>query len=449
MRTRLIVLSCALVAAVTACASVDSTADIQTARDQVAARVGVTPTWSNAELDSAPDATRAPWRGDALSASEAIAIALERNAELRRSVVAIESARAALAQTSTPPNPMLSLTLGFPVDGVGATTVTAAAMEQIAWLWQRPPLVDADEARLRASILSAADRASAIAAEVRRRHLDVVAAEESLVAARAAATAADEFRVAVQSQVAAGDAPSNALLEADGRAAFSRRARARAEGELRNARVRLLEAMGCSEVTVEWRTDGAWPTSTAPSESAAQCLSDALARRLDVAAADALVVAAEAECRAAGATRIPAVSLGAEYNQMMDTPTTLGPSGSVEVPIFDVGNARVATALAKLADARWAARAARQGAATETQFALAGLASANDRWQSGSEPMRRAAEARLRAVRASADAGVVPTRDVVEATAMLAERTMEAIDDRREAAGAAIALERSLAGGAP
>ncbi|MDZ4831022.1 MAG: TolC family protein [Phycisphaerae bacterium] len=423
-----------------ACASLDSTDDLNASRDAIARQLGTAPTWS-----SAPDVS--PWLGGSLSADDAVSFALERNPALRRDVASISAARAAVAQADTPPNPMVSLWVGLPLTGAGGTAITAAAMQQIAWLWQKPSRVATEEARLRANVLSAADRAVKLAAEVRADHVTVLAAEEALDAAKIAEVAANAAARAVEGRVRAGDFPRSSLFLMAERSSLARREVASAEGALVAARVRLLESIGLAESTCEWTTDHVWPPDSQGLRADRTTVADAVERRLDVAAADALVVAAESECRSAGASRIPSVALGAEYERMSSGEQSLGPAMNIEVPLFDRGDARVATALAKLDDAQWAARAARQNAATELTRARGELAATASAWRDGSDAARRIAEARRTSLTAAVAAGIASEHELHDATLALADRTLESIEDRRAAAVAAISLNRALAGG--
>jgi len=84
----------------------------------------------------------------------------------------------------------------------------------------------------------------------------------------------------------------------------------------------------------------------------------AVARRLDLAAARTDVIALEQQASLSAATRfVPAFEAGASLERDPEGNKVIGPDESVELPIFDQGQARVARIQAQLSQARTAAGA--------------------------------------------------------------------------------------------
>lgn len=422
---------------VAACASVDPTNDIAASAAAANEQLGVPPDFA-APWDAAP-----AWDGLApLSADEAVHIALRTNRELRSSVAAVAAARASLATAETPPNPMLAVSIGFPIEAM-TTGVTAAAMQQLAWLWQRPSRVAAEDARLRAATLDAADRAVATAARIRREFAAVVAAEATLAARERGYEAAAKALAAMDAAVAAGAAPAFERRTAVDAEAMARRDRCMATEELIAAKLALLTTLGLADRPIGWTTDGVWPTPPARAVAAI----DAAEQRLDVVAARWRVEAAAADARTAQASRVGSFSAGVMYERMTDGDQSLGPAFEVELPIFDRGDPRVAASVAALEQARLAADQVRQAALAEARSAEAMAELAERRLVDGSDVRRAIAATTLTQIESQVAAGTASPLERAMAAMALANRESEAIADRLAATVAAIDLARSL--GAP
>jgi cobalt-zinc-cadmium efflux system outer membrane protein len=405
-----------------ACATVDSTSDRAASASHVADRLGMQPRW---ERSTGPDPA-VP--STPLSEEEAVRLALERNPTLRGTLTEIDLARARLAEADTPPNPIVSLWIGVPLEGGGASAVTAAAMQQLAWLWRHPNDVDAAEARLRAAILDGAHAAVALATEVRVAYGTVALRQAQETSLRSAVAARVAAVTALEASVAIGQRPATDLAAARGDAAEATRELADAEAEAAAAEVRLAALLGDASGTVR-QPDGVGESlvlGLADRSGLAPPLGAVARRRLDVAAAVARVVAAEAELRAAGDRRIPAIDLGVEYERMMGEPDALGPSLAVELPLFDRGDARVASALARLEAARAAARATGQAALREVRIAATTSTARFAAWREGSEVLASAAATEAHRARERLATGSGSALEASLAEAVAAKRASDA-----------------------
>lgn len=438
----------ALLVAAAGCVSTDPADDRAAASAAATARLGFP-----VSLADGPDSTES---GAApLSSDDAIRMALASNPSLRQRLAEIDAARATLAQTSTPPNPMVELMLAPPVGGAGGTAVFAAVTQQIGWLLRRPAALDGDEARLRAATLTAADAAVALVADVRLAWIDVRAAEAQCEAAARGHAAAERAALATRSLAESGAASDADRAADDALVSDARRDAARAARDLATARAAFAAAVGRADLARAWCTDGRWPDLPASLDEG----NAAPELRLDVLASESLVVAADADCARVGASRLGDIALGLAYDrQSMDTAeeATLGPTLTVEVPIFDRGDARMAEAVARRTQAIWAFREARTRAAVEAREAAEIYAALTRAWRDGSE--RRVAQLRAAhaAIVAEHAAGLASARDVAALEMQLVEAERDAIDDRREASIAMVRWMRSrgpaerpqLAGGA-
>jgi cobalt-zinc-cadmium efflux system outer membrane protein len=452
LRRRLLRRGCPAIAASVAlllsgCVSTSSESDV---RDAAALAAGQLPPRSDgtAVLPDWQSSWNAPpqWDGiEPLSADLAVTLALTRHRDLRAAVNEIVAARAEVATAQTPPNPMIAFAYGFPMDGGPGGMITASAMTQLSWLWQRPREVAAAEARLRERILRAADLALATAALVRERHLDLVAAEELHQLAWRAATAAEE-RAQLARELAGRGVISDAELRAmEIEAGGALRDALKVETEVHHAKVMLLAEVGLAEMPLDWQSDGRWPEAPAVDDPESLALT-ASQRRLDVAALAAALLAADEEARRAGLAGLPELELGVMFERSVEGMPTLGPAVNVSVPLFNRGDAEKAKAFAAREAARLALDSAMQAACTTARLEAMEWLAAERTWREGSEPTRQAAERRAIAAVAEHAAGAGSRLSACEATTMFAERSMRATEDRAQALRAAIRFERAVGG---
>ena len=138
-------------------------ADVERSQALVAERSGLPVDWL-APLDAAADR----WDGESdLAAYDAVAIAIARNPALRAQLEVVAAARADLAQAGLLPNPVLSLSLGFPIAGADGGTSVGASLVQNFASFSRGRRVDAAAADLDRVVLELSDHALALAARTR------------------------------------------------------------------------------------------------------------------------------------------------------------------------------------------------------------------------------------------------------------------------------------------
>ena len=106
------------------------------------------------------------WDGRSpLTREAALVMALRNNREIRSQVEQIAASRADLVQAGLLPNPVLGLTLRFPVDPVsGGTFIGAQVVQSFTALWLRDGKVKAADARLNQTVLDVSDKALRLSA---------------------------------------------------------------------------------------------------------------------------------------------------------------------------------------------------------------------------------------------------------------------------------------------
>jgi len=142
---------------VAGCASFNPTDDVRRAESIVGERSAHTPAWTESTWDAAGTEV---WDGSApLTADRAVRLALLSNRPLRADVISIHEARAAYAQAHLLPNPILTVSEGFVLDGGGGGPLAAGAMMQFAWLLTRDHAIAEADASLHAAVLDVSHHA--------------------------------------------------------------------------------------------------------------------------------------------------------------------------------------------------------------------------------------------------------------------------------------------------
>jgi len=398
------------VLALAGCTTIDPSADLARTEAMVADRLGSAPGW-----DEAVPA----WDGvSPLTADLAAAAALRGEPGLRAEVATIAAAHAERIRAGLLPNPVLTVSVGLPIDGGGGEPIMIGIVQQIAALWSRPARVDAAEADLRSRMLAVANRALGVDARARTAHAEAIAADRLVAIERDGVEVARRALDLVERRVAGGTATG--LDEDRARLAVHRLEAALADrrAEAATARRRLLEAIGrageSAGAGMLALADGKKEAPDADlDEEAAVRL--ALLRRLDVAAAVAAAGAADARVRLAAAERWSSVSVGAGFQENFMQRQAVGPQAAITLPLLDDGRAAEARASANAESAAWRAEAATQQAIGEVRRAMAAWLGARERASIERERLLPTAERAARRARAAYEAGATNLTVLLEA----------------------------------
>jgi len=346
-----------------ACVSTDASRDIERAQSLIAERAGLAADW----LAPIDDAAR--WdRSSPLTAETAVAAALAGNRDLRAQVEGVARSRAELVQAGLLPNPVLSLSLGFPIAGAdGGTTIGASLVQNLASILATGRRKDAAAADLEQVVLKLSDSAIQIAAQARILHSHVVFADSAAAFAEENAKLVQQSFDVTQRRMDAGEASRLDLNRVRVLLLQAQVDASQLRAEADSARRELLLTMGIPDA------DAAFAVAEAISESVdlpdePTVIAMAVSQRLDVAAADAGAQAAARRAGFAERSRFD-IEAGADYERDEDGRDTLGPALSVPIPIFDTGDARIAAAGAEARAAAHEAAAARQHAIGQARTA--------------------------------------------------------------------------------
>jgi len=342
---RMAVLAAALVAAGCAVTPMQDASDATIER--LEARAGAKPAWPpEGETASAP-----PEIAEPLTLAAALALAFERNPDIRRQYAKLGIAHGDLQDAARIANPTLSLAWLDP-EGGGTDQTTRGLSASFADLLLLPARRRLSAAEFRRVELEVGSALVALARQVESAWYGYVGAQQVEALRAAVADAARQEAKLAQRFFEAGNITR---LQLDRQAAVAARAEVdalRARSDAAASRVDLANLLGLT-------TTGNWGTVdrlSAPPESdlATEALAEgALSQRLDLAAVRAEVAVLEDTL---GVTRgwrlLGSVEAGYEWERETDGTKLRGPTLALELPIFNQGQGAVARAEASLLDAR-------------------------------------------------------------------------------------------------
>ena len=337
----------ALASAIPACTSLDPTPDFQQAGAIAEPRLEPGIELAGV-LEQRPEDAPSCWDGETpLDTQVAVRAAFQRDVSIRIAMEEVALRRAELAQADRAPNPVVNVGVGFAIDGMSGAPALVEVLQQLSWLWKRPHMVDAADARRRQAILTAAQRAVDLSANVRTAHAIALEAQRRVELdihySQTTQGTLDLVRriaeVGEQSQI---DVDRALLQHAEAHAALQSSRRS-----LRSAKLSLLGAMGMPEHDTDWTLAGEFDTSTpVPEEN--ELIERAHTVRLDVAVATEGISAAMAESELAGTRRYPDLGVGLGWRESFSGRRGLVPGASISLPFFDDGSPALAGAEANL-----------------------------------------------------------------------------------------------------
>ena len=449
-----------LLVAFTGCAtSLETAADLERASSLIAERSGESPQW-----DLPWDEPHPIWDGvSPLAEDDALRIALVNNRAIRAALEEIAIARADLVQSGLLPNPVLSVALGFPIDGSGgATSVGVGLTQQLVALWRRGDRMAVAEHDLDRVILSMSDQALELAKDVRQQHAEIAfaARDRALLAEQHALL--EDLASLMQRRLEAGEASRLDVSRLSVQKQMMRAARIEQDQQITQHKLELLALMGRSEASTEWEIvqTPIVPAITPPSDreipspGMPPALPDErdLIERIDTQRLDLLAVRATADLHAASLRLedrqrlFRSVEAGAGFERDDDRRRELGPTVAMEIPIFDTNDAKVARAAAMYRQSIIEADRIRQRAITEVRSLYAECLRLADLIALHGSEILPAVEENLRLVQQSLDAGVIDASILIEAQRERIDTHLRLNDLHRRLTLRQIALDRAVGG---
>ena len=416
---------------------------------------------------------------DGVSAEEAVQICLLNNPTLQAEFLNVGMARADLVQSGLLSNPSLGLSLRLPAGG-GLAALEGGIAQNIADLWQIPVRKRVAQRDLDRAILQLAKTAADLAADAQVAYFDAVASRQLHETALENLQVAGEVLELTQTRQAAGagteldvNLSRSLVLDAELEAASSRLG-------LAESRRSLAKLLGIRDDALEPVLIDPLPPAPSRQPDPAQLLWLARQWRLDIKAARQAVSAAEAALIEQYRAIVPSVEFGVELERGereraegrdlladtarasiasgqltapgieprsardVDTDFSIGPSISLELPIFDQNQAQIAKARYAYEQARKTLDALDRAITQEVRGALDRAATA---WELAELYRTRfvpLAERSLELSRESYQAGKTSFLSVLEAQRFFLESRSKYIEALQTAAATIPDLERTV-----
>ncbi|MBX3635844.1 MAG: TolC family protein [Rubrivivax sp.] len=359
------------------CASLDPAATLAPVQDLVRQHAGAELVAERSEEDGAALRARvAELLAQPLTADSAVQVALLNHRGLQARLQDLGVAEAQVVELSRLPNPGFSF--GRMRQG-DEREIERSLHFNLAALLLRPLAAQAERRQLQALQQSVAADALALAAQARKAFVDAVAAEQTLHYMRQVQQAADASAELARRMAEAGN--FNRLRQAREHAFYADAALnvARAQHAQVAARERLVRALGLWGTQTMFTLPERLPDLPEAPPEQPDIEQRAMAQRLDVAAARRHV---QATADALGFTRasrfVSVFEFGLSHNTSNEGPRQTGWEIGFEIPIFDLGQARVAKAQALYARSVHEAQRVAIDARSEVREAWHALATAHD-----------------------------------------------------------------------
>lgn len=367
--------------ALAACASVDPKPAYVDVGVRVSERTGYDVGWARTEPEGEENerAVRALLEKD-LTADTAVRIALLGNRSLQATFEELGISQADLAQSASPRNPSFDGFLRFPTGGPSATNVELGLVQDLLDFIVQPLRKRIGAAQLEATKLRVGNEVLGLIADVKIAYFRVQARQQladRLQQIVEIDRAAAEF---AEQQNAAGNL--SALDLANHRATHSQSKvdLAVERMQVRADRERLNRLLGLWGANTAWRVESRLPEIPDQEVPVEGLESLAMTQRLDVAAARwAVDVVGRALALKRGTRYFPVgIDVGVQGERDTDGRRVIGPSLSLELPVFDTGKASIARLEAQHRQAQRQLEALAIDARSEVREVRDGMLAARD-----------------------------------------------------------------------
>lgn len=343
-RFKPVLLAAALPLAFVGCTSTNPKPAFDNVGEQVAARTGHQVRWMRdeaecGEIDSAVDALLQT----NLTARSAVAIALLNNRTLQADFEEIGISQAALAQASRLRNPEYSGFYRLPIHGPTTLNTENVLVQDFLSLLTLPARKTIAAGNLDATKLRIAHQVLALAEEVQAAFYTVQAGQQLTNRLGIIVEVNEAGADIAKRQHEAGNITDLDLQNQQAAYAQSRLDLSRAQAQLRVDRERLNRLLGTWGKQTGWQVESELPPLPEQELSIQNIEALAVSQRFDLAAARREVGNVESALRLKKSVRwLPAVSLGVNAERDLDHTWVVGPTLSLEVPVFDQGQPELA-----------------------------------------------------------------------------------------------------------
>jgi len=293
-----------------------------------------------------------------LSADAAVQIALLNNPSLQATYEELGIAQAELVQAGLLRNPIFEARARFPDRPPSAANIELGIVQDFLDVLMLPARKRLGEAQFQETQLRISNEVFALTGEVRSAYYSLVAAQQTTAVMREVAEVAQVAYDLAKKFHEAGNIDDLSLANEQALYEQARLELAKSEAEVRRNREQVNILMGLWGTDIDCRTPERLPELPSEDTGLDHLESLAIAQRLDLAAAGKQV---ETLAQALGITRdwryLATAEIGVNSERDTDRQIVTGPTLSLEVPLFDRREAKIARGEASLRQAEKRLRA--------------------------------------------------------------------------------------------
>ncbi|RKH91867.1 TolC family protein [Corallococcus sp. AB045] len=278
-----------------------------------------------------------------LTSDRAVEVALLNNPALQATYEELGVSQADMVQAGLLTNPSFDGSIGFPLSSDGITETEFSIVQSFVDLFTLPLRKRVAKEQFQADTLRVAHEALATTAEVRQAFTEVQARQQLVALRREVFQASDAAADLSNRQRAAGNITVLALATEQASLEQARLELAQDELALVEAREHLTRLMGLYGARVQWTLAQKLPEVPAAESSLERLETLAIEQRLDIDAARKQTSLLWNALELARSTRFfGRVEVGVHTHRDANGPRLLGPTLSLELPIFDQRQALIA-----------------------------------------------------------------------------------------------------------
>jgi outer membrane protein, heavy metal efflux system len=291
--------------------------------------------------------------GKPLTVDTAVQIALLNNRSLQATFEEIGLSAADVLEAATVPNPKVNLTVKFPDQPPSGTYIDYSAAIDFLSIIMIPLKKRVAKDQLQSAALRVADETLELISDVKSAFYSLQASQQLLQRFKLIVDANGASLDLAQRQYEAGNISDLALTQQQTTYSHSRLNVATTEAEIRRNREKVVRLLGLWGPDTEWQITSELPEVPRAELSTRGLERLAISQRLDL-QADYLQVASQA--KNLGLTKsvrlLGALDFGVERERETDGQIRTGPTFTIELPVFNQGQARIARGEAALRQAQ-------------------------------------------------------------------------------------------------
>lgn len=377
----------------------------------------------------------------ALSLVEVIQLTAQNNAEIQAAMARVRIAQADAKQSRLLPNPVVSLALRFPENG--STIIDAGLSADLIAILKQPGAINAADARLR---VASAEAITAVLDEItasQEHYFSIQSLEGSIAVLSERRELINRLLKLAESKLRIGEGTRLDVVTLQTQSVELETEIAESELQLRDEQLALAQRIGQPSSDANWSVPK-WEARDQQTvdEQSSICL--ALAHRPEIQQRQWELAAFGYEQKLSDWNLLSGTEVGVAAER--DGDWSIGPSASLPLPLFDMGQAQRQRAIATVIESRHQLTSARRQVISEVRRACTTVAASNRNLSRVRDELLPLQELRLKQAEAQFRAGQTDITGLLIAEQDLRASRAQLIELQRKVAIAQVRLERAVGG---